>query len=334
MRSADASSALLRVLWPPRLTVQVRWLDAALPATKLRATMPCRTLFFLCLIGLAVLAVNSASLRAQPAVTSESLPRALAALEQSSGGRLGVAVLDLESGEVTGVRVAERFPMCSTFKAFLAAAVLQRVDAGQESLDRRIAVPAKPLLVNSPVTERHAGGEITVRELCEAVLTRSDNTGANLLLDTIGGPAGLTRFVRSVGDEVTRLDRTETELNECKPGDPRDTTSPAAAVNTLRTLLLGEVLSAPSRDQLVAWMVANRTGDQRLRAKLPAGWRAADKTGANGATTTNDIAVLWPPGRKPLVVAAYLTECAGPESKRNAVLAEVGRLVASTRRAE
>jgi beta-lactamase class A len=272
---------------------------------------------------------GSSSLRAEAADAFDSFPAALAELEKSSGGRLGVAVLDLESGELTGWRSAERFPMCSTFKAFLAAAVLQRVDAGQESLERRIAVPAKPLLVNSPVTDRHAGGEITVRALCDAVVTRSDNTGANLLLDTIGGPAGLTRFLRSTGDEVTRLDRTETELNECRPGDPRDTTSPAAAVATLRTLLLGEVLSPGSRDQLGAWMIANRTGDQRLRAKLPGGWRVGDKTGADGETTTNDLAIFWPPGRKPVIVAAYLTECAGPESKRNAVLAEVGRLIAS-----
>jgi beta-lactamase class A len=278
---------------------------------------------------LAAALLGSPSLHAQAPVRFQLFPAALAELEKTSGGRLGVAVLDLDSDELTGWRSAERFPMCSTFKAFLAAAVLQRVDAGQESLERRIAVPAKPLLVNSPVTDRHAGGEITVRALCDAVVTRSDNTGANLLLDTIGGPAGLTRFLRSTGDEVTRLDRTETELNECRPGDPRDTTSPAAAVATLRTLLLGEVLSPGSRDQLGAWMIANRTGDQRLRAKLPGGWRVGDKTGADGETTTNDLAIFWPPGRKPVIVAAYLTECAGPESKRNAVLAEVGRLIAS-----
>jgi beta-lactamase class A len=296
--------------------------------------MPTRNLFFLCTLWFAALTLVSPSAPAQTPVTSEPLPTALAELEKSSGGRLGVAVLDLESGEITGWRSAERFPMCSTFKAFLVAAVLQRVDAAQESLERRVAVPAKPLLINSPVTERHAGGEITVRALCEAVVTRSDNTGANLLLDTIGGPAGLTRFVRSVGDEVTRLDRTEMELNECRPGDPRDTTSPAAAVNTLRALLLGEVLSPGSRDQLKAWMIANRTGDQRLRAKLPGDWRVGDKTGADGETTTNDLAIFWPPGRKPVIVAAYLTECAGPESKRNAVLAEVGRLTVSALQAK
>jgi beta-lactamase class A len=286
------------------------------------------------LIGLAALTLGSSNLSAQPPALFEPLPTALAELEKSSGGRLGVAVLDVESGETSGWRLAERFPMCSTFKAFLVAAVLRRVDAAQESLDRRLHIQPKPLLVNSPVTELHAGGEMKIRDLCDAVLTQSDNTGANLLLETIGGPSGLTRFVRSVGDEVTRLDRTETDLNECKPGDPRDTTSPAAAMNTLRRLLLSEALTPASRDQLTAWMIANRTGDQRLRAKLPHDWRVADRTGSNGTTTTNHIAVFWPPGRKPVIVAAYLTECPGPEAKRNAVLAEVGRLIASALQAE
>jgi beta-lactamase class A len=140
--------------------------------------------------------------------------------------------------------------MCSTFKMLLAAAVLQRVDAGKDRLDHLLAIPAKPLVGNSPLTEEHAGCEMAVTALCHAVLTRSDNTAANVLLETIGGPGGMTRFARSIGDRVTRLDRTETALNEARPGDRRDTTSPEAMVGSLRTLLLGKVLALASREQM------------------------------------------------------------------------------------
>lgn len=262
--------------------------------------------------------------------TSKSMtafPAALKQLEQSNGGRLGVAVLDTATGERSGYRADERFPMCSTFKFLLVAAVLQRVDRHQEKLDHVIAIPSKPLIGNSPLTEPHAGGSMTVAALCEAALIRSDNTAANLLLATIGGPAALTSFCRSIADDVTRLDRTEPSLNQALPGDPRDTTSPSAMVNDLNHILLGNVLLPPSRQQLTAWMEANQTGLDKLRATLPAGWRAADKTGNNGENTMNDIAVIWPAGKKPIIVAAYITQCEGPDSKRVAMLKQVGKLV-------
>lgn len=249
------------------------------------------------------------------------------ALEKTNGGRLGVAVLDTATGEHTGYRADERVPMCSTFKFLLVSAVLQRVDRHREIRDRRIAIPPKPLLSNSPLTEPHAGGTMSVADLCHAAITRSDNTAANLLLERIGGPPGITSFARSIGDGVTRLDRTELALNESLEGDPRDTTSPNAMVGDLKSVLLRDVLSAASRDQIIRWMEANLTGLDRLRANLPKGWRAADKTGSNGEHTSNDIAVLWPPGKAPIVIAAYITQCRGPESKRAAMLAEIGRLV-------
>lgn len=256
-----------------------------------------------------------------------ALPEKFAAIERANGGRLGMFVLDTSSGEVAGQRAEERFPMCSTFKFLLAACVLQRADRGQEQLDRTIAIPAKPLLANSPLTEPHAGAEMTVSALCHAALTRSDNTAANLLLDRIGGPAGLTAFARSTGDTVTRLDRMELALNESADGDPRDTTSPAAMVGELKSILLGDVLLPESRKRLTEWMEANLTGLDRLRANLPQGWRAADKTGSNGKHTSNDIAVFWPAGRPPVIVAAYITQCQGPESQRAAMISGVGRLV-------
>lgn len=255
------------------------------------------------------------------------LPAALQQLEQSNGCRLGVAVLDTATGERSGYRADERFAMCSTFKFLLVAAVLQRVDRHLEKLDRLISIPSKPLIGNSPLTEPHAGGTMTVSSLCEAAIIRSDNTAANLLLATIGGPGGLTSLCRSIGDGVTRLDRTETSLNEALPGDPRDTTAPTAMVDDLNKVLLGNVLALRSRRQLTEWMEANQTGLDKLRASLPAGWRAADKTGNNGENTMNDIAVLWPAGRKPIIVAAYITQCEGPDSKRVAMLKQIGKLV-------
>jgi beta-lactamase class A len=247
-------------------------------------------------------------------------------LEKTNGGRLGVAVLNTATGERSAYRADERFPMCSTFKFLLVSAVLRRFDRHQETLDRAILIPPKPLLSNSPLTEPHAGGAMTVAALCEAALTRSDNTAANLLLEWIGGPASITNFSRSIGDRVTRLDRMELSLNESLAGDPRDTTSPSAMVANLKTVLLGDVLSSASREQLTLWMEASLTGLDRLRAKLPKSWRAADKTGSNGEHTTNDIAVLWPPAKSPIIIAAYITQCAGPESKRTGMLAEIGRV--------
>jgi len=266
----------------------------------------------------------------QPKGLFQSLPRLLAQLEKSCSGRLGVAVLDTGTGKMAGHRTDERFAMCSTFKMLLAAAVLQRADLGRDHLGRTVDIPPKPLLFNSPLTEEHAGGRMTVGELCGAILTRSDNAAANLLLASTGGPDGFTGFARSIGDNITRLDRFETSLNEARPGDPRDTTSPAAMLGDLRRLLLGNVLRLESRDQLIQWMIANQTGGERLRAGLPSNWRVADKTGSNGENTTNDIAIAWPVARAPVLIAAYLTECAGPETKRNAVLAKVGSLVAAS----
>lgn len=257
-----------------------------------------------------------------------TLPPAFERLERINGGRLGVAVINTGSGEHADFRGNERFPLCSTFKFLLAAAVLLRVDRHDEVLDRAIGIPNVPLLGHSPLTQPHAGRTMTLAALCHAIVTQSDNTAANLLLETVGGPKGITTFARLLGDDVTRQDRIEPTLNEALDGDPRDTTSPIAMAGNLNTVLLGSALSPASRQQLTQWMIACETGLDRLRAKLPADWRAADKTGSNGAHTSNDIAVFWPPVGRPLIATAYLTQCRGPETKRAALLAEIGRLVA------
>jgi beta-lactamase class A len=182
----------------------------------------------------------------------------------------------------------------------------------------------------SPVTEHHAGGKgLTLQELCHAAITKSDNTAGNLLLAQIGGPRGLTAFARSLGDQHTRLDRIETGLNKGVPGDPRDTTTPRAMAGDLNQLVLGEALSPASRKQLGDWLLANTTGDARLRAGLPADWRVGDKTGTGDYGVTNDVAVVWPPGGEPLVITAYFAE--SKASNRNHVIAQVGAIAARWR---
>jgi beta-lactamase class A len=261
---------------------------------------------------------------------SDALAADLAKIEAESGGRLGVAVLDTLTGARSTHRADERFPMCSTFKLLAAGAILARVDAGKESLDRRIRFQARDLVAYSPITKDRTGGEgMTLAELCEAALTMSDDTAANLLLAVLDGPAGLTAYARSLGDAVTRLDRIEPDLNEAMPGDPRDTSSPAAMASNLHSLILGNALSAMSKDQLGRWLIANKTGDARLRAGLPSGWRVGDKTGSGDSGSTNDIGVLWPPERAPIVIAVYLTETPKPDEQRNAAIASVARAVAA-----
>ncbi|MBN3758069.1 class A beta-lactamase [Paraburkholderia sp. Tr-20389] len=259
-----------------------------------------------------------------------AVEKQLAQIEAQTGGRLGVGILDTANGRQAGWRMHERFPMCSTFKFLLASAVLTRKDQGKEELGRRIVYTKEVVVANSPVSGPRAGGDgMTVGELCEAALTRSDNTAANLLLESIGGPAALTVFARDIGDTVTRLDRNEPTLNEAIEGDPRDTTTPAAMLADLRAMLLGEHLSAASRDQLTAWLVANKTGDARLRAGLPKEWRVGDKTGTGERGTSNDIAIVWPAGRPPLLVAVYLTGATkAGAAQRDAAIAKVGALVA------
>lgn len=259
------------------------------------------------------------------------LPATFARIEAERGGRLGVAVLDTGSGRKAGHRVDERFPMGSTFKTLASAAILARVDAGKESLQRRIRFSRADLVTYSPVTEKNVGGEgMTLAALCEATITTSDNTAGNLLLNALGGPAALTAWLRSLGDNVTRLDRMETALNEARPDDPRDTTSPSAMAADIHALTLGEALSPGSRQQLIRWLRDNKTGDARLRARLPAGWTAAEKTGTSGNNTSNDVGLLFPPGgRAPIVVAAYLTQGAAKGAIRDAALADVGAAVAA-----
>ena len=273
---------------------------------------------------------------AAPAPTPEAAADALAALEKSAGGRLGVALLDSATGRTSGHRMGERFAMCSTFKWPLSAVVLHAVEQGKLTLDQRISYGKTDLLNHSPVTEHNvARGSMTAAELMEATITTSDNAAANLLLPLIGGPEGMTRQLRAWGDEVTRLDRMEPDMNMVAEGEERDTTTPAAMAALLRTMLFGDALTPASRTRLIDWGVATVTGDKRLRAGLPAGWRTGNKTGTGMApgmmSKYNDIAVAFPPGKAPVLITAYYESPVTSDKIRDedqAVLATVGRIAA------
>ncbi|SEQ92579.1 beta-lactamase class A [Faunimonas pinastri] len=263
------------------------------------------------------------------AAQRDALAASFASIEKRLQARLGVAILDTETRRAWKHRAAERFPLCSTFKLLAAGAVLAKVDAGDEDPARRIRFGKADVVTYSPVTQHHVGDGMTLAEISAAALTQSDNTAGNLILDSIGGPEAVTRFARSLGDEVTRLDRRETALNEATPGDPRDTTSPEAMVADLGALLLGPTLSGRSREQLAAWMVANETGGAKLRAGLPKDWRVGDKTGGGDHGAMADVAIAWPPNRKPVIAAVYITETEASFDDRNAAIAEIGRALAS-----
>ena len=249
-------------------------------------------------------------------------------LEAAAKGSLGAHILDTASGKEYGYRSDERFMMLSTFKLMASAFVLHRADDGVDSLDRRIPYAKEDLIDWSPITEKHVDGlGMTLAELCEATITTSDNTAANLILSSFGGPAALTAFVRKLGDDITRFDRTEPGLNVKSSDGLLDTATPRATVGNLQKVVLGNVLSLSSRDQLQRWLLNNTTGGRRLRAGLPTGWRIGEKTGTN-KTGANDIGVIWPSHRKPIVVAAYLGDSSASIEIRESTLAAIGELVA------
>ena len=259
---------------------------------------------------------------------AEEAPPALAAYERETGGRIGLYAENLASGAKIAWRAEERFVMCSTFKASLAALVLARVDRGEDRLEDMVAYGAADLLDYAPVAKQNlAAGAMSVSDMCKAIVELSDNSCANLLLARSGGPAALTAFWRATGDTVSRLDHNEPELNRSPPGDPHDTTTPAAMAGNLRRLVLGEVLSKGSREHLTEWMVGCKTGNNRLRGGFPADWKVGDKTGSNGKDAAGDIAIAWPGAGGPVLVCAY-TQGGSPTPKQfEAVFAEIGRMV-------
>jgi beta-lactamase class A len=285
------------------------------------------------LLGAPLLAVGCTRVRVgsgrtAAAVAAEAELRALCA-GMGARNRLGVAAIDTANGSRIGYQQDARFAMASTFKAPLAGIILGEVEAGRIRLGDRLAYGEGDLTSYAPVArERLAQGGMSVETALAAIVQVSDNTAANLLLRRIGGPEGFTAQLRRIGDPVTRLDRWEEELNSNLPGDPRDTTTPAAMAATMQRLLTGDFLTAASRALLIGWMETSTTGLDRLRAGFPTGWRAGDKTGSGGRGATNDVAIAFPPGRAPLIVAAYLDAPGISMERRKAIHVEVGRVVA------
>jgi beta-lactamase class A len=254
----------------------------------------------------------------------------LAALEKREGGRLGVEAWDTATGKRIQHRSDERFAMCSVFKFLAAGAILQRVDRGTEHLDRRLAFGESDLLEYAPVAREHVKeGGLPLGELCAAAVEWSDNTAANLMLKVLGGPEGVTSFIRSAGDQITRLDNIEPALNVVPPGEVHDTTTASSMVGLLNSVVLGKVLSTESRSRLEGWMLDAKVGELRLQAGLPAGWRIAHKTGTYD-DQTNDVGIIWPPNRAPIIVAALYTRGGTHKKQREGVLREVGRIVAAS----
>jgi beta-lactamase class A len=260
---------------------------------------------------------------------AENAPPALATYEQATGGRIGLYAENVATGAKIAWRADERFVMCSSFKASLAALVLARADRGEDDLTRMLPYGPKDLQPYAPAArENLAKGAMSMADMCQAAVELSDNTCANVLLAHVGGPAALTEFWRGIGDAVTRLDHYEPELNRSPPGDPHDTTTPAAMAGTLHRLILGDVLSPGSRERLTGWMVNCKTGDNRLRAGLPKNWKIGDKTGNNGADAAADIAVVWPQPGRPVLIAAYTQGGKPTAPQLETVFAEIGRMVA------
>lgn len=249
-------------------------------------------------------------------------------VEINLDARVGFSAYDTETGVRWQYNSAQRFALSSTFKTLACAALLEQVDSGNEQLTRSISVSSSDLVTYSPVLAEYADNrDITLLELCEATMTTSDNTAANLILQILGGPESVTAFARRLGDEDTRLDRWETELNEAEPGDKRDTTTPDAMIGNLEQLLIGNILTSESRDFLKSWLINNQVADGLFRSVKPSDWIIGDRTGAGGFGSRSITAIIWPPERKPILVALYITETAASFEERNTAIAQIGRVL-------
>ncbi|PEG36338.1 class A beta-lactamase [Mycolicibacterium agri] len=257
------------------------------------------------------------SVLAEPNEPVSPAHQRIEALQRQHNTKIGVYAVDLASGRTVSHLDGEMFAMCSTFKGYAAARVLQMVQNGELTLDRQVYVDPKwAALPNSPRTAPNSGGQMSLADLCAAAVQVSDNAAGNLLLQTIGGPSAITHFARSIGDERTRLDRWEIELNSATPGDPRDTSTPRALGGGYRALLTGDALAPPQRQQLEDWMRANETSS--IRPALPEGWTTADKTGNGDYASTNDVGIAYgPQGERLLLAIMTRTQTDNPDAPNN-----------------
>ena len=262
----------------------------------------------------AAAACSPKTVLADPAEPLPPIDERIAALERRYNADVGLFAVDLDGGRSIAHRGQETFAMCSTFKGYASARVLQMVERGQLMLGQKVFVDPAAIVANSPRTQPRAGADMTLDELCQAALQVSDNTAGNLLLKTIGGPPAITAFARSIGDPSSRLDRWETELNSAVPGDARDTSTPEALGGGYRDLLVGDALAPPQRQQLEDWMRSNETSS--MRGALPPGWTSADKTGSGDYGSTNDVGVAYgPAGRRVLLALMTRSQVNDPKAQ-------------------
>ncbi len=264
---------------------------------------------------------------AQSRAADDPIQQAAQAAERTLQARVGYAVVDTGSGRSWRQRADERFPMASTAKALVCGALLAR---GEAAMTQPVRIEQADILSYAPDTRDKVGQQVAAAELCRMTLHSSDNTAVNLVLEVLGGPPTVTRYLRQIGDPVTRLDRDEPTMNEGTPGDPRDTTTPDAMARTLQALVLGDALDAAGSRQLRDWLLGNQVGGPLLRAGVPADWQVADRTGNGGHGTRGIVAVMWPPGQAPVVAAIYITETGASLEARNAAIADIGRAIAAT----
>lgn len=248
-------------------------------------------------------------------------------IEENLSADIGVAILNVETGEHWSYRGDDRFPLTSTFKTISCAKLLHDSASNKALLDRTAEVRVSELVTYSPITQKYAGQEITLKDACQATMQTSDNTAANIIIKSVGGTEGITGFLRKIGDKMTRLDRLEPELNEGLLNDQRDTTTPNAITNTLNKLLFGSVLSNSSQQQLKEWMVSNQVTGNLLRSVLPEGWKIADRSGAGGFGARSITAVVWGEGQSPLIISIYIAQTEASFSNRNAAIVKIGKAI-------
>lgn len=262
-------------------------------------------------------------------ISSRTAQEELKRIESAARGRLGVSALNMANDNRVEYRAEERFPLCSTFKVMVAAAILQRSASEAQLLQKRIRYNKEQVEKSgyAPITQKHLADGMTIAELCAATLQYSDNAAANFLMTELGGPVAVTAYMRSIGDAVFRLDRWEPELNTAIPGDERDTSSPAAVERSLEKIALGNALANPQREQLLGWLKGNTTGGKRLLAGVPRGWIVGDKTGTGSYGTTNDVGIIWTAKGSAIVTAIYFTQNDKDAAPRDDVIAAATRIV-------
>jgi len=277
------------------------------------------------------MALGAPALLCWPAFARTADADPIAAYERATGGRIGVHAVNVRTGKTLAWRADERFIMCSSYKASLAAFVLARVDRGEERLDALVPYTARDTadLWGPVAKENLSKGAMTVEAMCKAAVEISDGVCANMLMARSGGPPALTAFLRSIGDTVTRVDHYEPALDRVPSGGPADSTTPAAMAATLQKVVLGDVLSDRSKTLLTRWLIGNQT-NPRLRGGLPKNWRIGNKTGHSGRDMAGDIAVAWPTPDTPIVIAVYTRGGKPTERQFDRAFAGIGRLVAST----